>query len=103
MATGTGTAAAKKKRPGRHPSAIKRTRTNARRAATNKNRVSRIKTFLTKVEQAIASGNRDEAAAAFKSAQPEIHRGVGKGALHKNTAARRLSRLNKRIKALAPA
>ncbi|MCW5773409.1 MAG: 30S ribosomal protein S20 [Rhodospirillaceae bacterium] len=103
MATAPGTAAAKKKRPGRHASAIKRTRTNARRTAKNKARSSRIKTSLTKVEQAIASGNREAATAAFKAAQPELHRGASKGALHKNTVARRLSRLNKRIKALAPA
>jgi small subunit ribosomal protein S20 len=102
MATAPG-GAAKKKRSARHPSAIKRTRRNLRRAAINKSRVSRLKTSLTKVEQAIAAGDRAKAAEAFKAAQPEIHRGVVKGALHKNAAARKLSRLNARIKAMAPA
>jgi small subunit ribosomal protein S20 len=102
MATAPG-GAAKKKRSARHPSAIKRTRRNLRRTAINKSRVSRLKTSLTKVEQAIAAGDRAKAMAAFKAAQPEIHRGVVKGAVHKNTAARKLSRLNARIKALAPA
>lgn len=102
MATAPG-GAAKKKRSARHPSAIKRTRRNLRRTAINKSRVSRLKTSLVKVEQAIASGDRAKAMEAFKAAQPDIHRGVVKGAMHKNAAARTLSRLNARIKALAPA
>lgn len=102
MATAPGSAA-KKKGSARHPSAIKRTRRNARRTAINKARVSRLKTSLVKVEQAIASGDRAKAVEAFKAAQPEIHRGVAKGALHKNAAARKLSRLNTRIKAMAQA
>jgi len=101
MATAPGTAATKKKRSARHPSAIKRTRRNAHRAAINKNRVSRLKTFLTEVEQAIVAGDRAKAQEAFKAMQPELHRGVAKGVLHKNTASRKLSRLNTRIKALA--
>lgn len=100
---GGGPATAKKKRSGRHPSAIKRTRRNARRAAINKARVSRLKTSLVKVEQAIAAGDRAKAMAAFKAAQPDIHRSVAKGVVHRNTAARQLSRLNARIKAMAPA
>lgn len=102
MATAPGTAA-KKKRSARHPSAIKRTRRNARRTAINKSRESRLKTSLVKVEQAIAAGDRAKAMEAFKAAQPDVHRGVAKGVVHKNTAARTLSRLNARIKALAPA
>jgi small subunit ribosomal protein S20 len=102
-APGAGGAAAKKKRSARHPSAIKRTRRNARRTAINKSRVSRLKTSLVRVEQAIASGDRAKAVEAFKAAQPEIHRGVVKGAMHKNAAARKLSRLNARIKAMAQA
>ena len=102
MATAPG-GAAKKKRSARHPSAIKRTRRNLRRTAINKSRVSRLKTSLTKVEAAIAAGDRAKAMEAFKAAQPEIHRGVVKGAMHKNTASRTLSRLNARIKAMAPA
>jgi small subunit ribosomal protein S20 len=100
MATAPGTAAGKKKRSARHPSAIKRTRRNARRTVINRSRESRIKTALVKVEQAIAAGDRAKAAEAFRAAQPDIHRGVAKGVLHKNTAARTLSRLNARIKAL---
>ncbi len=103
MATAPGTAAAKKKPSARHPSAIKRTRRNARRTLINKSRVSRLKTSLTKVEQAITAGDRAKAMEAFRAAQPEIHRGVAKGVLHKNTAARTLSRLNARIKAMAGA
>jgi small subunit ribosomal protein S20 len=63
-------------------------------------RRSRIRTFVKKVELAIASGNKEVAAEAFKEAQPELHRGVTKGLLHKNMAARKLSRLSARIKAL---
>jgi len=103
MATAPGTAAAKKKRSARHPSAVKRTRRNARRAVINKSRVSRLKGSLVKVEQAIAAGDRAMAMEAFKAAQPDVHRSVTKGVLHKNTAARRLSRLNARIKAMASA
>lgn len=83
-----------------HQSAKKRIRRNLRRAEINRARVSRIRTFLKKVELAIASGNKEEAQAAFKQAQPELHRGVNKGVLHRNTAARKLSRLSARIKAL---
>jgi small subunit ribosomal protein S20 len=102
-APGAGGAAAKKKPSARHPSAIKRTRRNARRTVINKSRESRLKTSLTKVEQAIAAGDRAKAVEAFKAAQPEIHRGVLKGVLHKNAASRTLSRLNARIKAMAGA
>ena len=84
-----------------HHSAIVRTRRNERRRVINKNRVSRIRTFLRKIDDAITSGDKKAADEAFKNAQPEIHRGVTKGVLHKKTAARKLSRLSKRIKALA--
>ena len=103
MATAPGTAAAKKKRSARHPSAIKRTRRNARRAAINKSRVSRLRNSIGRIEQAIAAGDRAKAMEAFKAAQPDIHRSVTKGVLHKNTAARQLSRINARIKAMAGA
>lgn len=82
------------------PQAKKRARQNARRALVNKSRRTRIRTFLRKVEEAIASGNKDEAVAALRLAQPEIMRGVSKGILHKNTAARKMSRLNGRVKAI---
>ena len=83
-----------------HSSAKKRIRQTVRRTAVNRNRVSRIRTYVKSVEEAIESGNKEAAATAFRAAQPEIHRGVTKGVLHKNTAARRLSRLSRRISAL---
>lgn len=84
-----------------HKSAKKRIRRNARREAVNRARMSRIRTFMKKVELAIASGDSAAARTALQSAQPELHRGVTKGVLHKNTAARKLSRLSARVKALA--
>jgi len=83
-----------------HKSAEKRIRQTEKRTATNRARRSRIRTFTKKVEEAIATGDKNAAQAAFKDAQPELHRGVTKGVLHKNTVARKLSRLNARIKAL---
>ena len=64
-----------------HQSAKKRIRRNERRRVINHARASRIRTFVKKVEAAIASGDQDAASAAFKAAQPEMHRGVGKGVL----------------------
>ncbi len=83
-----------------HKSAKKRIRRNARRAEINGASRSRMRTFIRKVEEAIAGGDKKSAAAAFKTAQPELHRAVTKGVIHKTTAARRLSRLSARIKAL---
>jgi small subunit ribosomal protein S20 len=83
-----------------HKSAEKRIRQTERRTAVNKARVSRLRTFVKKVEAAIAAGDKDAARAAYAEAQPELHRGVGKGVIHKNTAARKLSRLSDRIKSL---
>ncbi len=71
-----------------------------RRTEVNRSRVGRIRTFLKKVELAIMSGDKASAMAALVGAQPELHRGVGQGVLHRNTAARKLSRLNARIRAL---
>lgn len=82
------------------PQAKKRARQNERRFATNKARRSRIRTYLRKVEEAIESGDRDVATAALRAAQPELMRGVTKGVLHKNTVARKISRLSARVKAL---
>lgn len=82
------------------PQSKKRARQTERRTAVNKARRSRIRTFLRKVEEALASGNKDTAAEALKSAQPELMRGVTKGVIHKNTAARKMSRLSARLKAL---
>ena len=82
------------------PQSAKRARQNERRFEINKARRSRIRTFLRKVEEAIASGDKDNAAAALKAAQPELMRGVTKGVFHKNTASRKMSRLSSRVKAL---
>lgn len=82
------------------PQAKKRARQNERRFAINKARRSRIRTQLRTVEEAIASGDQAVAAAALKAAQPELMRGVTKGVMHKNTAARKMSRLASRVKAL---
>ncbi len=82
------------------PQAKKRARQNEARFAVNKARRSRIRTYLRKVEEAIASGDQTAAAAALKDAQPELMRGVTKGVVHKNTAARKISRLAARVKAL---
>ncbi|MBO6560552.1 MAG: 30S ribosomal protein S20 [Nisaea sp.] len=84
-----------------HQSAKKRIRRNERRRVVNHARISRIRTFVKKVEMAIAGGDKEAAQAAFKSAQPEMQRGVTKGVLHKNTVARKLSRLSARIKAIS--
>ncbi len=83
-----------------HQQAKKRIRQTARRTDVNRNRRSRIRSFVKKVELAIAAGDAAQAAEAFRAAQPEVQRGVTKGVLHKNTAARKLSRLSARIKAL---
>lgn len=84
-----------------HKSAQKRIRRNANRSEINGARMGRIRTFVKKVELAIASGNQDAAKTALQAAQPELHRGVTKGVLHRNTVARKLSRLSGRIKAMA--
>mgnify|MGYP005680412567 FL=1 len=84
-----------------HKSAKKRIVRNEKRRVINHARISRIRTFVKKVESAIAAGDKDLAAQALKIAQPELHRGVSKGVLVKNTAARKISRLSKNIKALS--
>ena len=82
------------------PQSKKRARQNEARYAINKARRSRIRTYLRKVEEALASGDQTAAAAALREAQPELARGVTKGVVHKNTAARKMSRLSSRVKAL---
>lgn len=82
------------------PQSKKRARQNLARFEVNKARRSRIRTHLRAVEEAIASGNADAAKAALKAAEPELMRGVTKGVLHKNTAARKMSRLSGRVNAL---
>ncbi len=82
-------------------SAKKATRKIARRTAVNKARRSRVRGFVRKVEEAIASGDAAAAQAALKAAQPELQRAAGKGVLHSNTASRKVSRLAQRVKALS--
>jgi small subunit ribosomal protein S20 len=82
------------------PQAKKRIRRNDRRAEINGARVSRIRTFLKKVEGALTEGNKVAAVASLSAAQPELMRGVSKGVFHKNTASRKLARLTKRVAAL---
>ena len=83
-----------------YASARKRIRQIERRTVVNRSRVGRIRTYVRRVEHAIAEGNKVDAAAAFKEAQPEMMRGVTKGVAHRNTVARSLSRLSARIKAM---
>ncbi len=83
-----------------HKSAKTRIRRNARRAVINGARRSRIRTFIKKIELAIEAGNGKDAQEALRNAQPEIQRGVAKGIMHKNTAARKISRLSARVKAV---
>ncbi|WGW04681.1 30S ribosomal protein S20 [Tropicibacter oceani] len=82
------------------PQSKKRARQSEKRFAVNKARRSRIRTFLRKVEEAIASGDKEAATAALREAQPELMRGVTKGVFHKNTASRKMSRLASRVKSL---
>ncbi|WP_119299574.1 30S ribosomal protein S20 [Dongia deserti] len=83
-----------------HKSAEKRIRQTPKRTLRNRARVSQIKTEVKKVETALASGNKAAAEAALRAAQPAMQRGVTKGVVHRNTVARKISRLTKRLKAL---
>jgi small subunit ribosomal protein S20 len=83
-----------------HASAKKRIRQIERRTEVNRMRMSRIRTFLRKVDDAIASGDSEQARQAFRDAQPELMRGAKRGLIHRNTVARRLSRMSARIKAM---
>ena len=82
------------------PQAKKRIRRNDKRAEINGARKSRIRGFVKKVETAIETGDKDAAKNALQAAQPEMARGVARGVLHKNTVARKMSRLSKRVAAL---
>ena len=82
-------------------SAKKMTRKIAKRTAVNRSRRSRMRTFVRKVEEAIAAGNPTEAAAALRAAEPEMMRAAQKGIVHKNTASRKVSRLEHRIRTLS--
>lgn len=83
------------------PSAKKAVRQIERRSAANKARRSRMRSFLRKVEEAIATGNQAEAATALRAAQPELHRAATAGIVHRNMASRKVSRLASRVKAMA--
>ena len=83
-----------------HASAKKRIRQTERRNTVNRNRLSRLRTYIKKVEQAIEAGDADGANEALKVAQPIIMRGAQKGVLHRNTASRKMSRLAAQVKAL---
>ncbi|AQS87058.1 30S ribosomal protein S20 [Neoasaia chiangmaiensis NBRC 101099] len=84
-------------------SARKRIRQNERRRERNVARVSRMRTFVKKVESAILSGDKNLANEALRAAQPEMQRAAGKGVIASNTVSRKISRLSARIKALATA
>ena len=84
-------------------SARKRIRQTVRRTERNKARKSRVRTFVKKVELALAGHDKEAALAALKEAAPELQRAAGKGVMHRNTVARKLSRLSKRVKAISPA
>ena len=81
-------------------SAKKRARKAVRQTVANRSRISRIRSSVKKVEEAISAGDRDAASAALKVAQPELMRGAAKGVMHRNTASRKISRLSAKIKAL---
>ena len=82
-------------------SAKKAIRVSEKRTEINKSRRSRVRTFVRKVEEAIATGEKVTAEAALQAAQPELMRGAQKGIFHKNAASRKISRLAARIRALA--
>jgi small subunit ribosomal protein S20 len=81
-------------------SAKKANRAAGRRAAVNKNRLTRVRSTVRKVEEAIASGDKQAAVTALKAAEPQLMRGAQKGVVHKNAASRKVSRLTKRISKL---
>jgi small subunit ribosomal protein S20 len=83
-----------------HKSAEKRLRQTEKRTAINRSRMSRVRTFVKKVEAAIASGDKTAAQSALQQAQPELHRAITKGVMHRNTVSRKLSRLALRINTL---
>ena len=83
-----------------HRSAKKRIRQTTRQTEVNRTRVSRIRTYVKKFDLAVASGDKAAAEAAFREAMPELHRGVSRGVLHRNTVSRKISRMSARVKAL---
>ena len=83
------------------PSAKKRARQATKRTAINRSRISRIRTFVRKVEDALAKGDQEAARSALAVAEPELRRGVTKGVLHRNTASRKISRLARKVKGIS--
>ena len=83
-----------------HKSAKTRINRNLKRSIINGARRSRVRTFVKKVLAAVLENNKEAAAAAFKTAESEMMRAVNKGVFKKNTAARTISRLSKKVKAL---
>lgn len=83
-----------------HTSAKKRIRQTARRTEVNHNRISRIRTFVKKFDMAVASGDKAAAELAFRTAMPEMQRGVTRGVLHRNTVSRKISRMSAQVKVL---
>ncbi len=86
-----------------NPGAKKAIRKIERRTEVNRSRRSRVRTYLRRFEESLASGDVAQAKAAFIEAQSELMRAVGKGVVHKNTGARKVSRLAARLKKLATA
>lgn len=84
-------------------SARKRIRQTEKRTARNKARKSRVRTYVRKLEEAIATGDKAAAQEAFRAAQPEMQRAVTKGTLHANTVSRKISRMSARVKSLGAA
>jgi len=82
-------------------SAQKRIRQTAKRMARNKARKSRVHGAIRRVEEAVAAGDKDQAIAALRAAQPEMQRAVTKGVLKANTVSRKISRLAASVKAVA--
>ena len=81
-------------------SAKKAARKIVRRTVINRNRVGRVRTYVRKVEEALAAGDKATASAALKEAEPELMRAASKGVIHKNTASRKVSRLAQRVRKL---
>ena len=82
-------------------SAQKMVRKIERRTAVNKSRRSRVRTFIKKLDTALEAGDQQAAQTAFRTAEAEIMRAVSKGVIHKNTAARKVSRLSKRVRMMS--
>jgi len=81
-------------------SAKKATRKIARRTNVNRSRISRVRTYLRAVEEAISRGDKEAATEALRAAQPELMRAASKGAVHRNSASRKMSRLSARVKSI---